>query len=216
VRDQGRRTEVTGGKQLDGFLWLIQGILKASGIRDAEVFCGPTDTYLPGFFRPTKRWDLVAVADGNLLVSIEVKSQAGPSYGNNFNNRIEEAVGNAHDFWRAYQVGAFKAPIKPVLGYMMLLEDDDASNAPVRIQEPHFNALPEFRDASYALRYQIFCQKALREGLYDAAAFLMSNQKTGLRGQFQEPCFELRFRALAAAVYGHGVAYRKQHAGPSE
>lgn len=210
VRDQGRRAEVTGGKQLDGFLWLLRDILKASGIKDAEVFSGQADTYLPGYFRPTKRWDLVAVADGNLLGSIEVKSQAGPSYGNNFNNRVEEAIGNAHDFWRAYQAQAFKAPLKPLLGYLMLLEDDDASTSPVRVQEPHFKVLPEFYDASYAKRYQIFCQKALREGLYDAAAFLMSNQTSGLRGEYSEPSEELGFRKLAAAIYGHGVAYCRQ------
>ncbi len=210
VSDQGRRAEVTGGKQLDGFLWLLRDILAASGLDDAEVFCGREDSYLPGYFRPTKRWDLLAVADGNLLACIEVKSQAGPSYGNNFNNRIEEAIGNAHDFWRAYQAGAFKAPLKPLLGYLMLLESDPASTTPVKLKEPHFKVLAEFRESSYARRYQLFCEKALREGLYDAAAFLMSDQKSGLQGKFQEPSPDLSFRKLAAAVYGRGVAYSKQ------
>src|SRR6266571_4835864 len=89
VHDQGRRAEVTGGKQLDGFLRVIRDLLKDGGITNAEVFTGQIDSYLPGYFRPTKRWDLLAIADGNLLACIEVKSQAGPSYGNNFNNRIE-------------------------------------------------------------------------------------------------------------------------------
>lgn len=165
---------------------------------------------MPGYYRPTKRWDLLAVSDGHLLACIEIKSQAGPSYGNNFNNRVEEAIGNAHDFWRAYQVGAFDAPLKPLLGYLMLLERDETSTSSVKVQEPHFKVLPEFHDASYAQRYQIFCHKALREGLYDAAAFLMSDKDGGLRGDFLEPSDELAFRKLAAAIYGHGVAYCKQ------
>jgi len=212
VRDQGRRAEVTGGKQLDGFLWVIRDLLKDAGIPNAEVFTGQVDSYLPGYFRPTKRWDLLAITDGNLLASIEVKSQAGPSYGNNFNNRIEEAIGNAHDFWRAYQQGAFKTPMKPFLGYLMLLEDDAASTKPVRENEPHYEVLPEFKNASYAKRYQTFCEKAFREGLYDATAFLMSNQTGGLKGEFIEPSAELSFKNLAAAIYGRAVAYCKQRA----
>src|SRR6266705_1987128 len=84
VRDQGKRAEVTGGKQLDGFLWVVRDLLKEAGIADAQVFTGQMDSYLPGYFRPTKRWDLLAIADRNLLACIEVKSHAGPSYGNNF------------------------------------------------------------------------------------------------------------------------------------
>jgi restriction endonuclease XhoI-like protein len=201
---------VTGGKQLDGFLWVIRDLLKDAGIADAEVFTGQIDSYLPGYFRPTKRWDLLAIADDNLLACIEVKSQAGPSYGNNFNNRIEEAIGNAHDFWRAYKEEAFKTAMKPFLGYLMLLEQDDASTTPVRENEPHYDVLPEFKSASYAKRYQIFCEKAFKEGLYDATAFLMSNKTGGLKGEFIEPSEELSFKKLAAAIYGRAVAYRKQ------
>lgn len=160
VKDQGRRGEVTGGKQLDGFLKLIRDILALGGVKEADVCTGQIDSYLPGYFRPTKRWDLIVVADHNLLASIEIKSQAGPSYGNNFNNRVEEAIGNAHDFWRAYQEKAFKAITKPFLGYIMLLEHDDASTRPVREHEPHFSVRPEFKNASYAKRYQVFCEKA--------------------------------------------------------
>src|SRR2546425_9991407 len=58
VRDQGKRAEVTGGKQLDGFLWVVRDLLKEAGIADAQVFTGQIDSYLPGYFRPTKRWDL--------------------------------------------------------------------------------------------------------------------------------------------------------------
>lgn len=210
VRDQGKRAEVTGGKQLDGFLWVVRDLLKAAGIADAQVFTGQIDSYLPGYFRPTKRWDLLAIADANLLACIEVKSHAGPSYGNNFNNRIEEAVGNAHDFWRAYKEGAFKTQMKPFLGYLMLLEHDDASTRSIDVSEPHYKVLPEFRDASYAKRYQIFCEKAFRDGLYDATAFLMSDKTGGLKGEFIEPSEELSFKKLAAAIYGRAVAHLKQ------
>jgi len=210
ARDKGRRGEVTGGKQLDGFLTIIRKILVAGGIKNADVYTGQIDSYLPGYFRPTKRWDLLAIADGDLLASIEIKSQAGPSYGNNFNNRVEEAIGNAHDFWRAYQEGGFRCGMKPFLGYIMLLEHDDASTRAVRENEPHFPVRPEFKNASYARRYQEFCEKAYREGLYDATAFLMSEETSGREGDYLEPSKELSFRNFAAALYGRAVARSKQ------
>ena len=54
---------------------------------------------LPGFFRPTKLWDLLIINQGGLVAALELKSQVGPSFGNNFNNRTEEALGTAVDLW---------------------------------------------------------------------------------------------------------------------
>ena len=46
---------------------------------------------IPGWYRPEKKWDLLVVADNKLLAGIEFKSQVG-SFGNNYNNRTEEAI----------------------------------------------------------------------------------------------------------------------------
>jgi hypothetical protein len=62
-----------------------------------------TNIELPGYYRPTKKWDLVVVDKSCLVAAIEFKSQAGPSFGNNINNRAEEAIGSAVDIWRAYK-----------------------------------------------------------------------------------------------------------------
>lgn len=99
---------------------------------------------LPGFFRPTKEWDLLVVRDGTLLVAIEAKSQVGPSFGNNFNNRTEEAMGSALDLWTAYRERAYLKSPQPFLGYFFMLEDCEASNRPVKLQEPQFKVFPEF------------------------------------------------------------------------
>ncbi|TCM33223.1 PaeR7I family type II restriction endonuclease [Kribbella sp. VKM Ac-2568] len=48
---------------------------------------------LPGFYRRAKEWDIVTYR-GILVAAVECKSQVG-SFGNNFNNRTEEAIGNA-------------------------------------------------------------------------------------------------------------------------
>ena len=77
---------------------------------------------LPGFYRPTKSWDLVVIENDILVAAIEFKSQVGPSFGNNFNNRTEEALGNAVDVWRAYEEGTFGS-VRPWLGYIFFLEE---------------------------------------------------------------------------------------------
>jgi hypothetical protein len=78
------------------------------------------------------------------LAAVEFKSQRGPSFGNNFNNRTEEAMGSALDLWTAYREGAFNKTIRPWLGYVFLLEDCEGSRRPVKVREPHFKVFPEF------------------------------------------------------------------------
>src|SRR5271157_195076 len=175
TRDAGLRTAVTGGHQMDGFVNLVRDHLCANGLSRTQVFCNKR-VELPGWYRAEKQWDLLLVAERELLAGIEFKSQVG-SFGNNFNNRTEEAIGSATDIWAAYREGAFKPSSRPWLGYMMLLEEAPRSLAPVRAREPHFKVFPEFKESSYAKRYEILLTKLVRERLYDAACFLMSNAK---------------------------------------
>ena len=173
VHDQGNRGAVTGGKQLDGFVYLIRDILILNNVPEHCIFID-SNLELPGFYRPNKKWDLLVVDQGTLIVAIEFKSQVGPSFGNNFNNRTEEAMGSALDIWTAYREGVFGNNNPPWIGYFMLLEDCKRSNEPVKVRSPHFDVLPEFIDASYKERYEIFCQKLLLERQYTAACFATS------------------------------------------
>jgi Restriction endonuclease XhoI len=112
-KDSGNRAAVTGGKHADGFVQLIAAIVHDAGLLKATIHTTEkTHRTLPGFFRPTKEWDLVVVSGSNLVAAIEVKSQVG-SFGNNFNNRVEEAMGNAIDLWTAYSKGILKPSQKP-------------------------------------------------------------------------------------------------------
>ena len=101
---------------MDGFSKTISRLLIEAGIGEISIF-QRVCVELPGFFRPTKEWDLVVVVDGNLIAAIELKSQIGLSCGNNFNNCTEEALGTAMDIWTAYREGAFHTSPAPWLGY---------------------------------------------------------------------------------------------------
>lgn len=204
----GRRGAVTGGKQLDGFVDLLRDILVESGVPDVQIF-GKQKRELPGFFRPTKQWDLLVVDGQTLLAVIELKSQVG-SFGNNFNNRLEEAVGSATDLLKAYRDGAFLQSPRPWLGYLMLLEDTEKSTRPVNVLQPHFAVLPEFQSGlSYAGRYEIFCQKLVREQLYDAACLLLSPRNAGNRARYVEPSAELSFERFATLLSAHASAFAR-------
>lgn len=207
VRDAGARAAVTGGSQMDGFVDLVRDLLEESGVNKPLIYC-ERHVELPGWFRPEKKWDLLVVVDGRLIAAIEFKSQVG-SFGNNYNNRTEEALGSATDLWAAYREGAFKPSARPWLGYVMLLEESPASTRPVKAQEPHFKVFKEFQAASYARRYEILLTKLVRERLYDATCFLMSNSSDGVRGQYREPVPELSFANFVSSLMAKAIALRK-------
>lgn len=208
TKDYGDRSAVTGGAQANGFINLVREILRESGLPEASVHTRTTT--LPGYFRPTKEWDLVAVEKGVLLAVIEFKTQAGPSFGNNFNNRVEEAIGNATDIWTAFREGAFKLSGKPWLGYFMMLEDAPGSISPVRFSSPHFPAFDVFMGTSYADRYRLFCERLIRERLYDSTCLILSPRDNGLRGDYSEPVEDLSFQNFAASLMGHAIAFSKR------
>ena len=201
--DAGLRSAVTGGAQLDGFVSLFGRIIKEAGVNEEYIFYKKS-LELPGFFRPTKEWDLLVIKDDKLVAAIEAKSQVGPSFGNNFNNRTEEAMGSALDLWTAFREGAFNGGISPFLGYFFMLEDCDASNRPVKVKEPHFKVFPDFVGASYMKRYELFCRKLVLERHYTSASFITSCNDSGLEGLYKEPANDLGVanfaRVLAASV----------------
>lgn len=205
--DRGGRAAVTGGKQMDGFCTLVRHVLDACGLEDGHIHLSSA-LELPGFYRPTKKWDMLVVHEGTLLGAMEFKSQKGPSFGNNFNNRAEEAIGTGHDLATAYREGAFGLThTKPWTGWLMLLQDCKASRKPVAEKEPHFKVFPEFRGASYMKRYELLLRRLVREGLYDSAAFLTATEEGGPKGDFDEPAKDLMVRKFLAGLGGHVMAY---------
>lgn len=206
-KNSGTRSAVTGGAQMNGFVDLVRELLCESGLPKAHVYCEKC-VELPGWYRPEKKWDLLIVSDGQLIAGIEFKSQVG-SFGNNYNNRTEEAIGSATDIWSAYREGAFKPSSRPWLGYLMLLQEAKGSIQPVRAREPHFKVFPEFKSASYAKRYEILLTKLVRERLYDSACFLMSNSTDGRQGHYSEPSPELTFQKFVSSLTAKAISVAK-------
>lgn len=205
IEDSGSRGAVTGGRQLDGFIRLAAGLLESNGVPRESIFTN-SSLELPGFFRPNKKWDLLVVDEGELVIAIEFKSQSGPSFGNNFNNRTEEALGAALDFWTACRENVFGGKGAPWLGYFLVIEDCEKSSVPVHANAPHFPVLPEFVDASYKKRYEIFCGKLALERHYTAACLVTTSRgKGGVTCGSPREC--LSFRSFAASMLGAAWAH---------
>jgi hypothetical protein len=204
--DQGERAGVTAGKNMDGFLALVLDIIRANGLGHAQIHQQRALLTLPGYFRPTKLWDLLVIHKSELIAAIELKSQVGPSFGNNFNNRTEEAIGTAHDFWTAYREGAFGAQPRPFVGWLMLVEDTPASQTPIKDKSPHFPVFEEFKGASYLKRYDLLCQKLVKEQLYTTATIITSPRGTADTGQHSEMSPMTGLKTFVTTLAGHVAA----------
>jgi hypothetical protein len=199
--DAGTRGQATGGAHLDAMAQVVEDLFVGAGFARSAIRRS-SGIELPGYYRPTKKWDLVVVDRGLLVAAIELKSQVGPSFGNNFNNRVEEALGSAVDVWAAYEKGIFGS-VRPWLGYLFLLEDCERSSAPVRLASTVFPVDPEFEMTSYKDRYRILCRRLVRERLYDAACFVTSSSDpTQPIGQ---PDPEVGFDNFVAAIAGRAA-----------
>jgi hypothetical protein len=221
---------------MDGFAETIRDFLVGLNVKPEHIFSGghltKTPSILPSYFRPSKNWDLIVLggsrfhpAKGDkgppvLYAATEFKSQ-DKSIGNNQNNRLEESIGNATDFWTTYQHSGFERQLpRPWLGYLFVGKyDPEADSKPVRIEQPHFLAMPPFRmegsneqrkfaGPSYAERYKIFMKQSIGARLYDAGAFIvtdesMAKKKPNHRIPLEEFGSANFLRSLKAQILAH-------------
>jgi hypothetical protein len=151
-------------------------------------------------------WDLLIINESRLVAALELKSQVGPSFGNNFNNRTEEAIGTAVDLWTAFREGTFGEAPRPFVGWLMLVEDAPESRSVVRDASPHFNVFPDFRGASYLERYNILCRKLAQERLYSTATILASPRTAATTGEFVELSELTGLKTFVTSFAGHIAA----------
>lgn len=232
----GTRDANLHGKTMDGFALALRKFLIGLNVKPGHIFTGGqlsvSPSTLPSYFRPSKNWDLIILANSRfhpakgdkgepvLFAAVEFKSQ-DKSIGNNQNNRMEESLGNAIDFRATYKHDGFLRQLpRPWLGYLFVGNYDSvADKKPTRIKQPHFEAMPHFRvpgssnkkvfeGPSYAERYEIFLKQSLGEYLYDAGAFIVTdesiaNKKPNHRILLKEFGSANFLRSLKAQILSH-------------
>jgi hypothetical protein len=187
-KEKSGRGEATSGRHMDPLSTLLVRFIRESGLEGAEFYMDRRAA-LPGYFRPIKTWDLAVVRDGALIMALELKSHIG-SYGNNFNNRVEEALGSAVDLGTALVEGVLREHVpnvagtgvmKPFRGWLMVLPWEEATEKTTKVPftplfplDPAFLAKDDRHLVSYADRYKLFVQRTVLKGHYDAAALILS------------------------------------------
>lgn len=192
VQDVGKRSAVTAGKHLDPLVREISRRLESLGIPRNEIKTGRSDLRLPGYFRREKAWDLLVYSKHCLVGAIEFKSIAG-SFGNNLNNRIEEALGSALDFRVAEQQGVLgDFSCSPFLGFVMVVFEDTESLRTVKNQplDPRLNPDSVFENTNRIERFKISLERMIQEKIYDAAWLVIFNPETK---EIKEPYSFLNF-----------------------
>jgi type II restriction enzyme len=190
---------------MDGFCDLVRALLIENGLTTADIFTRQK-LELPGYFRPTKKWDLIVKYRGQLVAALEFKSMAG-SFGNNFNNRAEEAIGTGKDINTAIREGAFGRDRLPWLGWVMLLEDCEDSRVRSTPKEPHFEVFREFKSSSIAERFELLLRKLVAEKFFNDAALLMCTREQGQTGRYTEPASDLTMKRFLAGLAGHVAGF---------
>ncbi len=202
--DQGTRGQVTAGKHLHALADFFVDVIKKNGVKAPDVHVNGPLLTLPGFFRPTKNWDLVVMNGDHLIAAIEFKSQVG-SFGNNANNRAEEVIGLGVDLWKAHREGAFgKGAPMPFVGYFFLLEDNPMVWRQSREPKLHFPVLALFKGGvSYSKRYEILCEMLVQEKIYTAASVILSKKNPGTDGAYKELSEGTSVKRFVATLAGH-------------
>ena len=184
--DTSSRGAVVAGKQMDGFVSLLQQVARDAGVPEQCIYT--RNNYLPGYFRASKDWDFLIISPkSKLIAAIELKSQIG-SYGNNLNNRAEEAIGSAEDFWVAFREGQFPNQREPWLGYLMVVGKDPKSTTPVKN------------------RYCTLVRKLMLERKYSSAALLCTSD----RNTYEDDSEDTSIVSFLESFYGHLIGARNE------
>lgn len=206
--DKSGRGAVTGGKQLDGFVNMFVELAKANGVPADCIYTETGKITLPGFFRASKNWDMLIIApNGKLIAALELKSQIG-SYGNNFNNRAEEAIGNAVDLWTAFREHAFPPQPSPWVGYMMVAGKDKASTRKVTERSIHYPVLPDFVQTSYIDRYGILCRKLVSERHYSSVGLVWTSEDKSYGDVYDDVSITTFINSFVGHLYGQRQEFK--------
>ena len=214
---------VRSGRTLDAIADLLAWVVHDNGLPNAEIMTG-RKAQVPGFFRPTKSWDLLIMNNGILIAAIELKSIAD-SFGKNTNNRNEEALGSGIDIKEAFAENAFEGLIRLFTGYLILVEDCEETTTPVQIQMKRFRAMEAFMDdpyerdnvyvrdrngdypsingVSYLERFDILCRRMMQKQLYTAACVVKSPRTAINDGRHGAVTRDTSIRAFLASLASH-------------
>lgn len=162
---EGYGAQARDARHMQSLATFVRQMFVDAGLDESEVF---VDRAIPGYYRRSKNWDVVATHKGHLVGVVELKSQVG-SEGNNGNNRIEEALGNSFDARVAQEEnGAFGA-LSVWKAFCVVFGSDPSLARRIGMRgAPLFPIDPAFGDMTYGSQWAIAVERFVQTGAYDA------------------------------------------------
>ncbi|MFG2489870.1 PaeR7I family type II restriction endonuclease [Streptomyces caniferus] len=198
-RDRERSLRGTGHHNL--LLTAISDALIARGVDQAWIRSG-REAVLPGSYELGRTaWDIAIFSDDVPLAAITLKQASGPSYGNNFYNRIQELTGNAFAV-RQNDIQAIEQ-FHPYLGIVFIIEESEGANSPIRI--PGQSGASPRTGPTYKERYGNTFAQFCTDGLYDGIAYAAVSKDS--EPSFEEPRPDMSLKGFIDSVATRVLSY---------
>ena len=175
---EGNRGVMIGGGAMNGFAYADQVVALSAGVPEDDIIISRSAqdrrATLPGFFRPSKNFDFVIIQNQIPVVALEFKS-INSSFGNNMNNRADEAIGQGTDLNAMYDGNGISAG-DFFSGYILCMADTEDSRRVTReITLPLINLNIEMNRLSYQGRGDAMCLRLEEECTWTCTSFLSSD-----------------------------------------
>lgn len=157
-----------------------------AGLREDEV---ETDVVIPGYFRRSKNWDIVAIHKGRLVGIVEMKSQE-KSPSRNANNRIEEAIGSPIDARTYHEITPTFGELGVWTAWGMIFnrdQEDTTGKQRQGVRSKHFPLDSAFEPFTYARQYGTMIERLISQNIYDAGWMVSTWANTDGTVGYEEP-----------------------------
>jgi hypothetical protein len=161
--------QARNAKHMQSMSTFVRQMFVDAGLRQQDV---TLDSIIPGYYRRSKNWDVVAMHRGHLVGVVELKSQES-SPGNNANNRIEEAVGSAVDAHFVNDITGAFGDLGVWAAWCMTFNRNAESGDPIRLRGiPKFDLDEEFIGMTYESQYATAIKRLIAQNVYQAGWML--------------------------------------------
>ncbi|MFD2467842.1 PaeR7I family type II restriction endonuclease [Amycolatopsis silviterrae] len=166
--------QARNARHMQSIAMFVKQMFVDAGLDESDV---SLDCVVPGYYRRSKNWDVVAMHKGHLVGVVELKSQASSS-GNNANNRIEEAIGSAVDAKAVQELTGVFGNLGVWAAWCMTFNRDAESGKPIRLRvvQKSRSRFPlndsAFENMTYASQYATAIERLISQRVYDAGWML--------------------------------------------
>lgn len=189
----GYGAQARDARHMGGLAAFVRQTFVDAGLDEADVY---VDRAVPGYYRRSKNWDVVATHKGHLVGLVELKSQVG-SEGRNGNNRIEEALGNSFDAVTTQELTRVFGALPVWTAFCMVFGSDPTSARPVQTRgQALFPTDPVFDRMTYGSQWAIAVERFIQTKAYDAGWMLTSWVEDDTFVRYEEPVPTATFDTL--------------------